>query len=102
MKSICIKVLEPKWPNLVGKVYEMIRSYTPENEPAIMTFLELWSTIISIKTNFSVMDVKPFYSNLINFFDTFNSDVPSVIRKQLLSLFNEVLCYGTTLALQVC
>lgn len=101
VKCICVKVLERKWPELVKKVDEMITNYTPENECAIVTFLELWRRIISIKTSLSVVDTKPFYSNLFSFFVVLNSNVPCVVWERLLILFNEVLCYGSTLALQV-
>ncbi|KAK6622912.1 hypothetical protein RUM43_008763 [Polyplax serrata] len=102
VKCICIKVLETKWPALVKKVDSMISTYTSENECAIVTFLGLWESIISVKANLSVIDTKPFYSNLYSFVVVLNSSVPSSIWKHLLNLFNEVLCYGSTLALQEC
>lgn len=101
VKCICIKVLEVKWPDLVKKVDDMISTYTSENECAIVTFLGLWESIISVKANLSVIDTKPFYSNLYSFIVVLNSSVPSTVWKHLLNLFNEVLCYGSTLALQV-
>ncbi|KAL0274229.1 UNVERIFIED_CONTAM: hypothetical protein PYX00_006700 [Menopon gallinae] len=100
VKCICIKVLETKWPELVKKVDGLISSYTSENECAIISFLGLWESIISVKANLSVVDTKPFYSNLYSFVVILNSSVPSAVWKHLLNLFNEVLCYGSTLALQ--
>lgn len=101
VKCICIKVLEAKWPALVQKVDGMISVYTPDYECAVLTFLGLWESIISVKANLSVVDTKPFYLNLPGFIAVLNASVPSTVWKHLLNLFNEVLCYGSTLALQV-
>lgn len=100
VKYICIKILGAKWPDLAEKVGEMITNYVPENECAIVTFLELGSKIISAKATFSIVDTKPVYRHLYSFFVLLNSSVPSVVWKLFLSSFNEVLCYGSALGLQ--
>lgn len=101
VKCLCIKALETKWPPLVQKFDRFISIYTAENELTIITFLELWEAIISVKANLSVMDTKPFYTDMNRFVHLLNaSSMPPIIWKYILALFNEVLCYGSTLALQ--
>lgn len=100
VKCLCIKALEGKWPAVVKKFDGMIGTYSNEHESTIVTFLSLWEAIISVKANLSVVDTKPFYAHLDNFVVLLNSSVPPGIWKNLLGLFNEVLCYGSTLALQ--
>ena len=100
VKCLCIKALEAKWPAIVNKFHSMIGTYSSEHESTIVTFLGLWEAIISVKANLSIVDTKPFYAHLDNFVVLLNSAVPPGIWKHLLGLFNEVLCYGSTLALQ--
>ncbi|XP_067007452.1 protein lines [Anabrus simplex] len=100
VKCLCIRALEAKWPVLVKKFDGLIGSYSGEHESTIITFLGLWEAIISVKANLSVVDTKPFYAHLDSFVVLLNSAVPPGIWKHLLGLFNEVLCYGSTLALQ--
>lgn len=69
-------------------------------ETCILTFLRLWESIISVKANLSVVETQPFHSQLDHFQLLLLSTKNSVIYKQMLTLFNEALCYGSTLALQ--
>ncbi|XP_014467682.1 PREDICTED: protein lines [Dinoponera quadriceps] len=100
IKATCVKALESKWIILVSKFEAILNAYTPQHESVVITFLHLWETVISVKANLSVIDTKLFYSQLDNLVMLLNANVPSVIWRHLLSLFNEVLCYGSTLALQ--
>ncbi|CAH0380690.1 unnamed protein product [Bemisia tabaci] len=101
VKCLCIKALELKWPAIVTRFENLIASHDSKSEEStIVTFLDLWEAIISVKANLSVSDTKPFYSHLNQFLLILNSRVGPVIWKHTLSLFNEVLCYGSTLALQ--
>ncbi|XP_058797701.1 protein lines [Phymastichus coffea] len=100
VKAMCVKALESKWTMLVSKFDAILGSYTPQHESAVITFLDLWESIISVKANLSVIDTKLFYSQLDNLVSLLNANVPGVIWRHLLGLFNEVLCYGSTLALQ--
>lgn len=100
IKCLCIKALEAKWPAVVNRFDALITSFSPGYESTVITFLALWEAIISVKANLSVVDTKPFYSHLDGFVTLLNSGVPPVVWKHLLNLFNEVLCYGSTLALQ--
>lgn len=100
VKNMCVKALEPKWLDLVNKFEEILSSYTCTHECTVITFLNLWETIISVKANLSVIDTKLFYTKIDGLVQCLNGNVPGVIWRHLLSLFNEVLCYGSTLALQ--
>lgn len=100
IKAMCVKSLETKWTLLVTKFDTILGSYTPQHESVVITFLDLWESIISVKANLSVIDTKLFYTKLDNLVRLLNSNVPGIIWRHLLGLFNEVLCYGSTLALQ--
>ena len=100
VKAMCVKALESKWTILVSKFDTILSSYTPQHESAVIIFLQLWESIISVKANLSVIDTKMFFSQLDNMVTHLNANVPGVIWRHLLGLFNEVLCYGSTLSLQ--
>ncbi|KAK5640192.1 hypothetical protein RI129_011003 [Pyrocoelia pectoralis] len=103
IKGLVIRSLESKWFQLIGRMQGLIENnHTVHSQTCILAFLSLWESIISVKANLSVIDTKPFYAHLESFASLFLSSIPlpSIIWKQLLSLFNEVLCYGSTLALQ--
>lgn len=103
IKCLTIKTLEIHWLILVKHMKLLIQRYLnlPNSENCILTFFSLWENIISVKTNLSVIDTKPFYTVIQSFVDLLRiTSLPSLIYLHLLSLFNEVLCYGSTLALQ--
>jgi protein Lines len=121
IKCITIKILENKWPALVKNISQLITELSTANfrqqqmnsrvsggastsfnnaENCILTFIALWESIISVKTNLSVIETLPFYAHLVNFELLLNQNLPCTIYKQMLQLFNEALCYGSTLALQ--
>lgn len=101
IKGLIIKGLETKWPELINRIQYLIsHNDCVESQTCILTFLALWESTISVKANLSVIDTKPFYTHLEVFVGLLHGSLPPIIWKQLLSLFNEVLCYGSTLALQ--
>jgi protein Lines len=103
IKCLTIKTLEHHWPVLVRNMKLLLLRYLnlANAENCILTFFSLWENIISVKANLSIIDTKPFYADLQSFVDLLrNTMLPSLIYTHLLSLFNEVLCYGSTLALQ--
>lgn len=102
IKCLVIKKLETKWPELVKNIETLImNNLTHNSEYCVLNFLSLWESIISVRANLSVVETKPFYAHLEKFVSLFvNGNLSVLIWKQLLSLFNEVLCYGSTLALQ--
>ncbi|XP_065345689.1 protein lines [Cloeon dipterum] len=99
-KCACIHALESRWTLLVNHYDSLMASYASANEAAITTFVALWEAIISVKANLSVVDTKPFYSHLDGFVVLLGPNLPPLLWKRLLGLFNEVMCYGSTLALQ--
>lgn len=101
IKRETIKILENKWPALVQTMSNLIashRSIFAEN--CALTFLSLWENIISVKTNLSVVETLPFHAQLDKFENLLCTHLPPIVYKQILALFNEALCYGSTLALQ--
>lgn len=112
IKCETVNRLGKKWPALVEVVSRMIKalsgsqSQNPQSltaiatETCILTFLRLWESIISVKANLSVVETQPFHAQLDHFQLLLLSTKSSVIYKQMLTLFNEALCYGSTLALQ--
>ncbi|XP_022125044.1 protein lines [Pieris rapae] len=103
IKCLTVKNLEHHWPVLVKNMKLLLLRYLnlSNAENCVLTFFSLWENIISVKANLSVIDTKPFYADLQSFIDLLrNTLLPPLIYSHLLSLFNEVLCYGSTLALQ--
>lgn len=101
IKGLIIKGLESKWSELTDRIQGLIMNgHCIQSRTCVLTFLALWERTISIKANLSVIDTKPFYTHLESFICLLNGNLAPIIWKQLLSLFNEVLCYGSTLALQ--
>jgi protein Lines len=118
IKGITTKILANKWPALVKNISTLIAQLSTVNtrqqqhqiirinasfsnaENCILTFIALWESIISVKTNLSVVETLPFTAHLVNFESRLNQNLPCTIYKQMLQLFNEALCYGSTLALQ--
>lgn len=100
IKCLCINSLKSSWPVIVTNFNNLIAGNDPMYDYHIITFLNLWETIISVKANLSVNDTKLFYSNLDTYIQLLSPNTPPIIWKHILSLLNEVLCYGSTLALQ--
>ncbi|XP_075165615.1 protein lines homolog [Haematobia irritans] len=102
LKCITIKILENKWPALVKNMSSLIANHldVESAENCILNFLLLWENIISVKANLSIVETLPFYAQLDKFELLLNQNLSCTIYKQMLCLFNEALCYGSTLALQ--
>lgn len=104
LKCDTVKIIENKWPALLRNMNILIASYRgggQYNETMILTFLDLWKSIISVPNNLSVNDTHPFHAQLDHFEELhLNAQLPPTVYKQMLTLFNEALCYGSTLSLQ--
>uniref|UniRef100_A0A8W7P9Z2 Uncharacterized protein n=1 Tax=Anopheles coluzzii TaxID=1518534 RepID=A0A8W7P9Z2_ANOCL len=108
IKFETINILGGKWSALVKHISSLTRAQANSSNPAVMvatetcilTFLRLWESIISVKANLSVVETQPFHSQLDNFQLLLLVTKNAVIYRQMLTLFNEALCYGSTLALQ--
>lgn len=106
LKCDTVNIIENKWPALLRNMNVLISSYGSRRnvdygETLVLTFLELWKSIISVQANLSVNDTHPFHAQLDQFEEMhLNHNLPATVYKQMLTLFNEALCYGSTLSLQ--
>lgn len=100
VKCLCVETMAPKWPRIVAQFATLIRDQSDGYRTCTLTFLSLWEAIVSVKANLSIVDTKPFYGSLEASVSLLSTNVPPLVWKHVLSLFNEVLCYGSTLALQ--
>lgn len=107
LKSNIVTSLKSNWSRLVDRMIAVIHRVHAQNElknteNTIITFLTLWERIISIQANLSVDSTLPFHEELSLVMKKLLIEItlPTAIYKQLLTLLNESLCYGTTLALQ--
>ncbi|KAH8405548.1 hypothetical protein KR215_002474, partial [Drosophila sulfurigaster] len=101
LKCVTIQKLEHKWPTLVKNMSELMApNHQDAAEHCVLNFLQLWENIISVKANLSIDETRPFYAQLDKFELLLNQNLSCTVYKQMLCLFNEALCYGSTLALQ--
>lgn len=102
LKCEAIKMLENKWPALVNNMNNLITSHREMGsaESCIVTFLGLWECLMSVDASLPVGETLPFYAQLANFELLLNQNLSCTIYKQILAVFNEALCYGSSLALQ--
>lgn len=113
VKTKVIEVLQTQWQMIVLKFVRYMSSFDHcidiSNEPfnhkmghlAIIEFIKLWTSMVSIKTNLNVMNIKYFYADLGQMLILLRRPkVQPVVWKNIINLFNESLCYTTTLAVQ--
>ncbi|KAK2705951.1 protein lines-like [Artemia franciscana] len=103
LKETCVRVLGKHWNSIVSHFHFLISSgsaRTNECASVVASFLNLWKSIISVKANLSVIDTKPFYMRLETLVPLLQRNVVDTVWTNILNLLNEVLCYGSTLALQ--
>ncbi|KAH8254129.1 hypothetical protein KR032_008581 [Drosophila birchii] len=101
LKCITIQKLEHKWPTLVKNMSELMApAHQDAAEHCVLNFLQLWENIISVKANLSIDETRPYYAQLDKFELLLSHSLSCTVYKQMLCLFNEALCYGSTLALQ--
>lgn len=113
VKTKVIEVLQTRWQMIVLKFIRYMSSFDhctdTNNEPfehkmghlAIVEFIKLWTSMVSIKTNLNVMNIKYFYADLGQMLILLRRpNIQPVVWKNIINLFNESLCYTTTLAVQ--
>ncbi|VVC34217.1 Protein Lines, N-terminal,Armadillo-like helical,Protein Lines, C-terminal [Cinara cedri] len=115
VKTKVIEVLQTQWQMIVLKFIRYMSSFdhctdlNNSDEPfnhkmghlAIVEFIKLWTSMVSIKTNLNVMNIKYFYADLGQMLILLRRPkVQPVVWKNIINLFNESLCYTTTLAVQ--
>lgn len=113
VKTKVIEILQNQWQMIVLKFVRYMSSFDhctdtaiePFNHKmghlAIVEFIKLWTAMVSIKTNLNVMNIKYFYADLGQMLILLRRPtVQPAIWKNIINLFNESLCYTTTLAVQ--
>jgi len=113
VKTKVIEILQTRWQMIVLKFVRYMSSFEyctdTNDEPtdhkmghlAIVEFIKLWTSMVSIKTNLNVMNIKYFYADLGQMLILLRRPkVHPVVWKNIIDLFNESLCYTTTLAVQ--
>lgn len=106
LKSSVIRALGKHWRVIVTYFHAALtlaQSATnlhSEDVFPLVSFLSLWQSTISVKANVSVLDSKPFYSRMEALLPIMTPSLDPIIWREMIHLFNEVLCYGSTLALQ--
>lgn len=107
LKCNIVNALKNRWSRLADNMAECITALRRGQrnfeyaENTILTFLTLWEHIISVKANLSVDSTLPFHEKLTTFERILiGGNLSVAIYKQILTLFNESMCYATTLALQ--
>lgn len=111
LKELTTEILSSKWPLLVQLINTLIKDHLPpvrdrssarfkNVENCIITFVALWESIINVKTGIPVKLTLPFTKHYVEFEKLLYKNLPCTIYKQMLQLFNEVLCYASTIALQ--
>ncbi|XP_018015886.1 protein lines isoform X2 [Hyalella azteca] len=100
-KSLVTKTVGYKWRTLVGKCLECLNSTSLTDKIVVVSFLNMWISLISVKNNLKFDDTKLFFNGLDVLVDPLTcADTPLMVWERILHLLNEVLCYGSTLALQ--
>ncbi|XP_050426192.1 protein lines isoform X2 [Adelges cooleyi] len=113
VKTKMIEVLQPQWRMIVVKFIRYMSSfdlctdvgiepfYHKTGHNAIIEIIKLWTSIVSIKTNLNFMDIKNFYADLQQMLILLRRPkIHPAIWKNIINLFNESLCYTSTLAIQ--
>lgn len=111
IKELTTEILSRKWSTLVEIIQSLIKEQLPlitnrsspsfkNIENCILTFVALWESIINVKTGIPVKLTIPFTKHYVEFEKLLSTNLPCTIYKQMLQLFNEVLCYASTIALQ--
>uniref|UniRef100_A0A1B0DBC2 Protein Lines N-terminal domain-containing protein n=1 Tax=Phlebotomus papatasi TaxID=29031 RepID=A0A1B0DBC2_PHLPP len=102
LKLGMIETLKEEWPSIVESMSMVIRNWRdiPGAEECVVAFLTFWESVISVRANLPIKETLPFHVPLNDLEKLLSAHLPGTIYKQMLTLFNEALCYGSTLALQ--
>ncbi|GAB0096053.1 Protein lines [Sergentomyia squamirostris] len=102
LKFGMIETLKEEWPSIVDHMSTVIRRWRdfPAAEETILAFLSFWESVISVRANLPIVQTLYFHEPLNDLKKLLSPHLPGTVYKQMLTLFNEALCYGSTLALQ--
>ena len=100
IKCSITTLLENRWVPVTQRFCRLLAR--PAYETEVLAFLRLWTTIISVKNNLSIVETKSFYGRLEGLLGSLGGDASPHVWRAVLDLYAEVLCYGSTIALQDC
>ena len=100
IKCAITALLENRWVPVTQRFCRLLTR--PAHETEVLAFLRLWTTIISVKNNLSIVETKSFYGRLEGLMASLGADASPHVWRAVLDLYAEVLCYGSTIALQDC
>ncbi|XP_037073150.1 protein lines-like [Pollicipes pollicipes] len=100
IKCSITALLENRWVPVTQRFCQVLTR--PAHETEVLAFLRLWATIISVKNNLSIVETKSFYGRLEGLLGSLGTDASPHVWRAVLDLYAEVLCYGSTIALQDC
>ncbi|KAF0310879.1 Protein lines [Amphibalanus amphitrite] len=100
IKCAITALLENRWVPVTQRFCRLLTR--PAHETEVLAFLRLWTTIISVKNNLSIVETKSFYGRLEGLMSSLGGDASPHVWRAVLDLYAEVLCYGSTIALQDC
>ncbi|XP_043235462.1 protein lines-like [Amphibalanus amphitrite] len=100
LKCAITAQLENRWIPITQRFCRLLAR--PEHETEVLAFLRLWATVISVKNNMSIAETKSLYARLEWLLSSLGNDASPHVWRAVLDLYSEVLCYGSTIALQDC
>ena len=100
LKCAITAQLENRWIPITQRFCRLLAR--PEHETEVLAFLRLWATVISVKNNMSIAETKSLYARLEWLLSSLGGDASPHVWRAVLDLYGEVLCYGSTIALQDC
>ncbi|XP_037078210.1 protein lines-like [Pollicipes pollicipes] len=100
IKCSITALLENRWVPATQRFCRLLTR--PAHETEVLAFLRLWATIISVKNNLSIVETKSLYGRLEGLLGSLGADASPHVWRAILDLYAEVLCYGSTIALQDC
>ena len=65
-----------------------------------LTCLTLWKSLVDVKSNMTLFQAREFVSSVKHLIDKIPNESDPLIKRKWLEIFNEVLCYGSTLGIQ--
>ncbi|CAG0894265.1 unnamed protein product [Cyprideis torosa] len=100
-KETVVQFLAEHWEALVEAYLSAPSS--EENDFLKVSFLDLYSALVAIRSNLTVESTRAFFAPIVLLKNPLLKDEESasnMLWSQTMSVYNEALCYGSTLALQ--
>ncbi|XP_059622404.1 protein lines [Phlebotomus argentipes] len=102
LKQMMIEALRDEWDGIVESLAAVMRAWRgiAGAEQCILAVLGFWESVISVHANLPIDETLRFREPLVKLQKLLSPHLPATVYRQMLGLFNEALCYGSTLALQ--